>query len=153
MYYLNLYQNTTPVGLPADTSEHDLMTYTLPGGTLTNNGDRLEITAWGTFSSPTSDKWLMLKFGSEDVFLTEIGVSTDWWILKGIVVRTGATAQSVVGSLASLSVWNEINSDTLAQTLANNLDVKVRAKDEAGTANGVVQQGFIVTCIRAAGTG
>jgi hypothetical protein len=89
-----LYATGAPVGSGADTTEDTLQSYSLPGGTLANVGDRIRITAGGTFINNTDSKIARVRFGPSQ-FQTAVSsnASNTSWQITLEVQKTGANAQ------------------------------------------------------------
>lgn len=148
-----LYSNTTPVLSTATTSEEDLMSYTLPGGSLAAAGDRLNALAWGAFSSAARTKTIRVRFGGTVLFTTGsllFGLSD--WAVEIKIIRTGASAQV---SIAVFSGDVTINPATAARgsasiTLSSDAILKVTSEVGAGASAGDTRQsGMIVDLVKA----
>lgn len=114
--------NTTIVG-NIGTGEDDLMTYTLPGGTLSANGDALEIVAFGPMTALTVTKKIKLYFGSTAISLLNASTNAVSWHFRGKIIRTGASTQNIMGVFSIPGTFLHI-SGTASETLANNVTIK-----------------------------
>lgn len=133
-----LYTNVTQVA-NVGTGEDDLMTYTLPGGTLTANGDSLVITAHGTFGAGSAQKDLKFYFGGTSVTINSGTSSVTQWVARIYINRVDATNQHVFGLF---SLGPTLNTDdgfitTATETLAS--DVAIKFTGESTTSNNVIQ--------------
>jgi hypothetical protein len=130
------------------TSETDLATYSLPGGTLSANGKALRITAFGSFASNANLKTVKVYFGSTVIFQpASSNGSTGNWAAFGYVIRTGATSQVTWGRAAQTSGGNEsANTNpitTPAETLSGAVTIKVTGQSSAAS-NDVLLKGFVI---------
>ncbi len=140
----NLLLSTTSVG-NVGAGEDDLISQSLPAATLSNNGESVEIEAWGTFAANINAKNVKQYFGSTAIFATgALLFSGSSWRIKSRIVRTGATAQIAVsvfdGDLTLLTTTCQTAAP--AATLAN--AVTIKCTGEATTTNDIVQLGQIV---------
>jgi hypothetical protein len=80
------------------TSETDLMSYTLPAGTLANNGDRIEIEGWFTIAANANTKTLKWKFGSNIITLgSSLFTASGGFIkFKTTIIRVDGTNQKMM---------------------------------------------------------
>ena len=119
-----LHVNTTPVG-NVGAGEDDLITYTLPGGTLATNGDSLLCTFAGTTAANTNAKTGKLYFGaSSSSLLSTSSAGVTYWKMQMLVVRTGAATQRVVmwGGNNGADIYNQYFDAT--ETLSGNITIK-----------------------------
>jgi hypothetical protein len=131
------------------TGEDDLMTYELPAGTLAVDGQAVQVTAWGTFATNANVKLVRAYFGATGVLLTIGGhqPSNAGWRAQFTIIRTGATAQVLVGqnierdAAGSSFVFTPAEA-TPAETLADAITIKMTG--EATSNNDIVQQGMMV---------
>lgn len=136
-----LHTNVTPVNSTATTAEQDLMTYTLPAGTLAVDGQGLRIIAAGQYGATARSKQIDFYFGSNhSITFTASVSSANHWRIDVQIFRKGATTQ-VMTSLATVGIAgaNENNvhrSRTFfpAQTLSGALTIKCTATVASGAA-------------------
>jgi len=101
-----------------------LMSVTVPGGTLVNVGDSIEIEAVFKIANTANGKTIILQWGS--VTLVTYGSSTQALttvIMRGRVVRTGANSQLVYASAVTQGSAVATVVDTGYATAAANLAV------------------------------
>jgi hypothetical protein len=141
---LSLFTSTTS-GPNSGTTETDLGTYSMPGGTLSVNGQKVRITAWGQIASNANLKTIKLYFGST-VLITDNGtVNGAGFRLYGEVVRTGATTQVAHGiSMMQRTLLNGFTSP--AETLANAITIKATGQSAVGS-NDLTLRGFTVELV------
>jgi len=129
--------------------EDDLMTYALPAGILSTDGQVVRVTAWGTMAVNGNTKLVRAYFGATGILLTIAGhaPSDARWRAQFEIIRTGAAAQILIGHLverdvASSSFVFTPAEATPAETLANSITIKMTG--EATSNNDIVQKGMIV---------
>lgn len=92
-----LYVSSTTVGNTAATTEDDLMTYTLPAGTLSANGMVVRVTAWGQLTTGTADSQLVKGyFGGVQVVgrsTASATVTNAAWRAEFEIIRTGSATE------------------------------------------------------------
>jgi hypothetical protein len=132
-----LTTSTTSTQTGANTTETDLWSYPLPAGTLSADGQGLEIEAAGTFGANANNKTIRLYFGatqlSSDTTDTSNGNGIAWRI-RATVDRTGVTAQlSYYDGLAGGSSQFTARISTPAENTAAAITIRVSGQN--GTAN------------------
>jgi len=141
--------NTTAVG-NVNTGEDDLITYSVPAGTLAADGDSLEISAWGTFAANANNKTIKIKFGATTILDTgAVAANSGNWVIRATVVRTGAATQQCFATLVTdnATLTDIAKYTTAAETLANAITLKCTG--EATTTNDIIQKGMKVILERA----
>lgn len=122
----NLDVNTTAVS-NSGSSETDLITYSLPANALVNNGDVLEVKAWGVYASNGNNKTLKLNFGSQTILNTgAVAANSGSWEIKATIVRLSATTQEISATIISgnSTVADSATRTAGTQTLSSNLTIK-----------------------------
>lgn len=136
--------NTTAVGNVGGGTD-DLISYTLPAGTLAANGDTLEITCWGTYAANANNKTINVSIDAATEYTTgAIAANGVSWQIKITYVRLSATTQTMsitfISGFSTLRAEAETSSG--AATMANAIVFKLTA---AGTAdNDILQSGMLV---------
>jgi hypothetical protein len=142
-----LTTNYTTVG-NTGAGPDDLMTYTLKGGTLDEDGDVLRITADLVSAATASNKSIFFVFGGTTFnLLVTVGDNAIRYWVDIEIIRTGAATQRVNVRMPNNSVTYfraAINAVTAAETLANDIILKFTASNAGGAANGIVQNSMIV---------
>lgn len=150
-YSPRLTSNITPVSYPgAVTSEQDLQTYSLPGGTLASDGQAVRIRAFGTVASHASaTRTSKLYFGGTVIGTCAQGAGGPFnWTVDAMVVRTGATAQTTT----AISYYGTNNSPgavvtteaTPAETLSGAITIKTTGQSTIAQAADVVSNVILV---------
>ena len=57
--------NTTEYSTPADTVEHDAMTYTIPANTLNENGKTIRVIVWGSTAANANIKQYRIRLAGD----------------------------------------------------------------------------------------
>jgi hypothetical protein len=136
-------RNTGSVGTTAVTTQEDLMTYSIAASTL-KIGQKVRLTAWGTFAANANTKTPRLWFGANSVM--------DWggahnnipWKLTADILITGVDTQEynavgfVSASAAVVRQGTATNDDGAA------IVVKCTGQNGTANANDIVCQGFTV---------
>jgi hypothetical protein len=143
--------NTTTTGNGADTTEDNLITFSVPANTLTVNGDHLEFDVAGSFANSTDNKQLKVKWGATTIFDTgslngaTLGASS--WRAHGKIIRTGSATQkcttefTLSGALLGALTTTTTTYATAAETLSSASTFKCTGQNlSASTANAVVQE-------------
>ncbi len=118
--------NTTSVS-NTSTGATDLITYSLAQNSLTNNGDILEIDAWGVYAANGNNKTIALAFGGQTILTTgAIAANDGTWSLKAKIIRKSATTQEIVSEILSsnTSVIDSATRTAGTQDLATTLTIR-----------------------------
>lgn len=131
-----LNSNVTSVSSLANTSENDLQTYSLPGGTLATNGDIIHIIVCGTLAATTRSRTVRLYWGSTTLAtLTSSSSSETRWKVEAWVIRTGAAtqlAEALAYQVASFSNGQANKTETLSGAITIKITGQVGAGAVAG---------------------
>lgn len=99
--------------------------YTMPAGTLANDGDSLQIQYYGTTAANANTKRMDINFGGTTVAVN--GVTTNPnnldWIFTVHVIRESATAQRAIAKLSFNGVSDEVVYSTPAETLSGTVAI------------------------------
>jgi len=137
--------NTTAVGTDANTTEKDLMTYSLPANSLSVDGKLVKITAWGTTAANGNSKTMKLYFGATVV--RQLGTSAfnnQDWIAEAIVVRTGASAQDAIGTEKSNNSNIFLTHSEPAEDTTTATTIRVTGQNGTAAANDIVAEGMLI---------
>lgn len=107
--------------------ETDLITYSLGANSLVNNGDILEIEAWGIYAANANNKTVKLVFGSQTILTTgAIAANDGSWKINATIIRESATTQEIVTQIISSnsSVADSTTRTAGTQDLATALTIK-----------------------------
>lgn len=137
---ISLNVNTTDVG-NIGIGEDDLMTYTLPGGTLAVNGERIEFEMSFACAANGNSKTIKIYFGATSYTFPAFTTSGTFVIARGTVVRTGSATQrfdlTVLSDNGSAQVVG-VTYLTPSATLSSNVTIK--ATGTATTDNDIIQK-------------
>lgn len=144
----SLTTNVTVVGSGADTTEDDLMTYSLPASTLGSNGRGVRVTAWGDGVSTADVTTVRGYFGATAVLTKVLTASqANTWKAVFEVMRTGAATQIATGVLhngGTATSFVQANSSP-AETLSGAVTIKFTGQRAVSSvANSVRQLGMII---------
>lgn len=117
--------NTTSAN-NTSTGATDLISYYL-APFLKNNGDVLEIEAWGVYAANTNNKTIDLVFGGQTILTTGvIAANAGSWLIKATIIRLSATTQEIIASIISSnsSVSESATRTAGTQDLTTALNIK-----------------------------
>lgn len=139
--------NVTAVGNAAATLSN-LMSYSVPGGTLANNGDFLLSWGFGTYAATANPKTVQTLFGATTVARNQspAGGSGFWW-QTNLIARTGATTQTAMGQSSDRSggIGDAVTVVVApGETLSGAVTLVTQGGNAAGAANDVIQTFFAV---------
>ena len=121
--------NTTSTA-SASTTKSTLLSYSLPANTLNQAGRCVKIKFWGTAKATANNKTQTIDFGAVTVATTgAVANNNGVWNADAIVCRTGANAQTAIGTTISAA--------TGAATQATATETDTAAITIAGTATNV----------------
>lgn len=118
----------------------DLISYTLSAKQMPNNGDVLEIEAWGVYAANGNNKTVTLEFGSQTILDTgAIAANDGSWRINAKVIRTAAATQEIIAEIISSnsSVSDSTTRTAGTQTLTGNVEIKCTAT--GGASNDITQ--------------
>lgn len=139
--------DTTAVG-NSGAGEDDLITFTLPAARMSDNGDYIKITAWGTLAANVNSKQVKLKFGGTTLYDSTAQIQSGWsWLFEAMVVRTGASTQKALAKATYDNVvtlyTNELTLTNPAETLS--WTVIIKCTGEWVASDDISQEWLIVT--------
>jgi hypothetical protein len=131
-----LHVDTDAMGTAAGTTLTDLLSYTLPAGTLNANGKGVRVRYTYTFAATATVKTARLHFGATAVVLNPTTASPNDLVLSGHVdiIRTGAATQFLVTGPASVGAVSQAVAKA-APTADLTADVVIKLTGQNGTAN------------------
>lgn len=127
------------------TGQTDLIEYSLNSNSLQNNGDILQIEAWGVYAANGNNKTITLEFGSQTILTTgAIAANSGAWKIKAKIIRTTATTQEIIAEIISGngSVADSVTRTAGTQTLSDDLTIKCTAT--GGASNDVTQYALLI---------
>jgi len=136
----NLITNFTDAG-NVGTGEDDLMTYAIPAGQLSTNGDYIEFTMTFVFAINANNKQIKVYYGASNIYSsTAQPQSSGSMEIKGTIIRTGATSQRISFSQSNNTTNYADYADykISSETLANAITLK--ATGEATSNNDIIQK-------------
>jgi parallel beta-helix repeat protein len=140
--------NTSAVG-NVGTGEDDLMTFSLPAGTLAAAAQGVRITAWGSAANSANAKTLKLYFGSAAVLTTSLTTNqAGVWRAVAEVFSTGTDAQQYVSQLVQGGTTTLVDAEQGTTTQDDGAAITIKCTGEATSDNEVVQEGLLVEVLR-----
>lgn len=141
-----LVSNTTAVGNITG-GEDNLITYSLAKNTMHNNGDALEVTAYGTTAANGNNKTIKLVLGSTTLFTTgAVAFNNKDWCLRATITQITSTTQSILaefqGDFGLLT--NTVTITAGAENLATTLTLKCTGTSGSSTTDDIIQKGLII---------
>jgi hypothetical protein len=137
------FVSTAPTANGAVNTEVTLLSASVPGNTLLNNGDSLEFEAVFDLAG-TGNNTVKVYFGGT-VIITfgPSAQNANSYIVRGRIIRTGATAQRVYATglitSATLAIALETADGTAAETLSGAVLLKCTGQNANSSAAGVTQ--------------
>lgn len=130
----------TPAQTGANTNETTLWTYTLPGNSLTTNGQAVRLTVCGLNAANGNAKTLTVYFGATTILIANANTtSAAAWCSSFVILRTSATGQffqrvysTYGGTVASASLA------TAVETLSGDVVIKVTGTNGSASAGDIV---------------
>lgn len=139
--------NSTAVGNAADTTEDNLITYSLPANALSVNNKAVRVTTWGSGVSTADATTVKCYFGATAVLTRILTASqANTWRATFEVVRTGATAQIATGAFINGgTVVTSVQSNASpGETLSGAVTIKCTGQRAVtSSANSVQQLGMV----------
>lgn len=106
--------------------ETTLFTYTLPGGKLAQNGDKLRVVTWGTMATNGNNKTWKLYFGSSLLTWATAGTGLVSWLITADIIRTGPSTQEMGGVMGlELTAYGVPDSVSPTETLSAGIPMKI----------------------------
>lgn len=125
------------------TAEQILKTYTLKGGTLNRNNQRLRIIAWGHSATNSNNKTFKLYFGASSASSGVVTDSNKNWIFEAQVIRNSQTSQSFFSRVTTGSSQLGFNLSP-TEDLSGDVIIKVTGTDGTDSAGDITCSGFII---------
>lgn len=138
--------NTTPVGNVTG-GEDILITENIPKNTIHNDGDIIEIVAFGITAANGTNKTIKLILGSTTLFSTgAVAFNNKSWCIRANIIRNGDALQFINatfnGDVALLTNTATFTSGT--ENFATTLAVKCTGTSGSSTTNDIIQKGLII---------
>lgn len=131
---------TTPVGNVGG-GTNDLITYSLPANMMQNNGDYLEIEAWGTYAANANNKTVTLNFGSQVILTTgAIAANSGSWKINASIVRLSPTTQEINAQIIAGNASVTTSSTRTAGTQDLTAAVTIKCTGAATSDNDIIQK-------------
>ena len=145
-----LHSDTVAVATDADTTEKDLLTYTLPANSLSADGKGVRIGFGVSTSANTDNKTIKIYFGSTVIYTVSSTTAFFSAIGEILVVRRGVSSQIYytpsIGYQTDLGILVvPVFSTTEDETTSN--VIKVTGQNGVATAGDITAEHLIVTAV------
>lgn len=137
-----IHIDTTQYSSPADTNENDAITWDMPGNTLDYDGAGVYFYAYGSFAANANAKTVRLRVGGTLTSSISVAGNNVKWILKGTIIRTGASAQQLIGEAAYSNTHDVVRFYADTQDNTADITIKVTAQNAAASAGDIVVEGM-----------
>jgi len=134
-----IYSAPTSVTNGAVTTEVTLQSFTLPGGTLANNGDAIRMSVGGFVADSTHTRTIRIYFGATLIGSIALAAHNEnnWLTVVPIIInRLGATSQRCTGQLTASGTGGTVSTNIIntaaAETLANDVLIKITGQSALG---------------------
>lgn len=149
---LRMTANVTPVGSGADTTEDNLMTYSLPANAAINTAiGCIRVTAWGDGVSTADATTVRCYFGATVVVSAILtAAQTNTWRAVFEIGSTGAATQTATGVIINGGTVTVVSQSNAAptETLSGAITIKCTGQRAVSSvANSVRQLGMIVEAL------
>ena len=134
----SLRVNTTDVG-NVGTGVDDLMSFSVPAGTMSTNGDYIDFSFTFTFAANANNKTVRVVYGGTEIYNSTAQAQNGGSMeVVGKIIRTGATTQKVIVSVSTDgTLYTDLaNYTTAAETLSG--AVTLKATGEATSNDDIV---------------
>ena len=137
-------------GTTAVTTSETLYTYTVPGATFTNDGEGIEVIAYGSFAATANVKSVVAKFGTNTYAANSVTTSPNGveFKIEFQVLRSGATSAVGFGEMTVGAIDQGVALSKGGITWANATDVTIVGTNGTAAANDIVLSLVIVKQIR-----
>lgn len=91
---------STSTAANSSTTETNLLTYTVKGNTLSENGKVLKVTAWFSAAANANTKTIKFYYGTQALTVVSTAVSSAWSSAATItILRSGSSAEKIVAEM------------------------------------------------------
>lgn len=120
------------IATAANTTETTLFSFVLPGGSLKNVGDQVEVFAFGKTGATANNKTIIGYFGAASFTTGAVAGNNVAWAVRMRIVKDGANTQSIyasgsIGSTVVTATWQ-------AGTEKDGNDILIKVTGTNGTA-------------------
>ena len=121
-----------------------LISYTLPGGTMANDGDIIEITGSTTQAADTDNKLSALTFGGSTVAIRSGAADNNLpRTLRAQVIRKSGTTQVSDGVTQAQGQGTNVTHATPAETLSGDIVISLKGQNQTDTTSPSVTSRFL----------
>lgn len=141
-----LAKSATETQTGANTDETTLWSYSLPAGTLAQDGQGVRVTVFGRFAANANSKTVRMKFGATQLVSRGTTSSGVRFAVEAVILRSGASAQ-VAWARASFGTDTGSfgqNTTTPAEALSGAAAIAVTGQNASASAGDIVFLGAVV---------
>lgn len=126
--------------------EDTLMTYTLGANTLNADGRGVRVTVGGSFAANANTKTIKFHFGATALTMNPVATAPNNLAWSGTfeVVRTGASAERITGTVIVGTQWNLTTSTTAAADTTAAITIKCTGESASSATNDVLQNVMLI---------
>lgn len=131
----------------ANTTETDLISYSLPLNSLSANNRGVHVKAWGTTANNANTKTVRLYFGNSVVASNNVSTAPNGtaWILEADVFRTGTSTQDAIGSGLFGNAAQSASFSLPTEDITGAITIKISGQNGTSNASEIVAQGMAIT--------
>ncbi|MBZ9816935.1 hypothetical protein [Mesorhizobium sp. CA7] len=138
--------NVTGVSTTAVTTAEDLMTYSIPAGTL-QVGQRVRIKAWGTTAANANTKTGRVFFGATSMGGWSSTLNAVGWEVSAEVIITGASAETYMRKTVGASSISQVTPGTMTEATSSAIVVKFQGQNGVASAGDITCNGLVVEVV------
>lgn len=139
--------NTTQVS-NSGSSSTDLISYSLQNNNLANDGDRIEIIAWGSFAANSNSKTLSLIFGTQTISSFTGNFNGGYWQYRANIIRISSNEQAISIELASNNTTIQSNVNyplsLVSGTQDNSSSLIIKCVGQGSASDDLIQNALII---------
>jgi len=130
--------------------EDDLITYSMPASVLSEDGDTLDITAFGTVAANANNKTIKLYFGSTVLIDTgAVAANSGSWYINSKIARISVTSEKAITEIISDNLLIIDSASFKSPTADTAAAIEIKCTGEATSDNDIVQEGLIIKWFKA----
>jgi hypothetical protein len=143
--------NTDASATAANTTETDLLTFSLPASSLSANGRGVRIRAWGTTATNANTKTVRLYFGNSVLVSnnTTTAPNGSSFSLQCDVYRTAAVTQDAIGNAQVGNTLQSVAFTLPTEDTSGAITIKITGQNGTAAASDIIAQGMIVEYLNA----
>lgn len=139
--------DTAASSTAANTTETDLITYSLPLNSLSANNRGVHIKAWGTTANNANSKTCRIYFGNSVLASNNVSTAPNGnsWLLEADVFRTGTSTQDAIGNGQFGNVAQSVTFSLPTEDITGAITIKVTGQNGTSAASDITAQGLLIS--------